>query len=226
MAAMPSPTASRCPLTRITPCAGAEIGVPEPSRRVGEGGSGKQGRAKDPGVGTDQQGLSILRISARQHDKGPSAIRFWEAAAVPARRPAALTGKQPDLEELKRVFAVIALQMADPGAGAHHLDVALYCPTDVAGAIFVCNDALADIGDDFHVCVRVTAETRAGRDLVVVPGHEGAAETTKWWRAFSQPRSPWSSVSLDRSCNMTDPGVRTRWGSVSGIAMTPKRSDD
>jgi hypothetical protein len=123
--------------------------VPEPSRRVGEGGSGKQGRAKDPGVGTDQQGLSILRISARQHDKGPSAIRFWEAAAVPARRPAALTGKQPDLEELKRVFAVIALQMADPGAGAHHLDVALYCPTDVAGAIFVCNDALADIGDDF-----------------------------------------------------------------------------
>jgi hypothetical protein len=94
------------------------------------------------------------------------------------------------------------------------------------GAIFVCNDALADIGDDFHVCVRVTAETRAGRDLVVVPGHEGAAETTKWWRAFSQPRSPWSSVSLDRSCNMTDPGVRTRWGSVSGIAMPPKRSDD
>jgi hypothetical protein len=78
------------------------------------------------------------------------------------------------LEELERVFAVIVFRMANPGSGTHHLDVARYDPTDVASAILVRDDTLADIGDDFHVRVSVTAEAGAGRDLVVVPDHEGA----------------------------------------------------
>jgi hypothetical protein len=56
--------------------------------------------------------------------------------------------------------------------------------------------ALADIGNDFHIRVGMTAEPGAGRDLVVVPDKEGQVDdspyccppkTTKWWRASSQP---------------------------------------
>jgi len=158
---------------------GGEIGVPESSRRVGKCGSGKKRGAQDPRVSADQEGIGILRISARQLDKASGAIRFGEFAAVPARRPAAVTRKQPDLEELEGVLVAIVLGMTDSGSGAHDLDVASNSPTDIAGAIFVRHRASADIGDDFHVSMGVTAEARAGRDLVVVPDHEGAKCTIR-----------------------------------------------
>jgi hypothetical protein len=63
--------------------------------------------------------------------------------------------------------------MTDSGAGAHDLDIAGNGPTDVAGAIFMRDRALLDIGDDFHVRVSVAAEAGTGRDLVVIPDHEG-----------------------------------------------------
>ena len=69
---------------------------------------------------------------------------------------------------------MIVLGMADPGSRAHHLDVARHGAADIAGAIFVRDHALADIGDDFHVRVSVMAEAGARGDLVVVPDHEGA----------------------------------------------------
>ena len=64
--------------------------------------------------------------------------------------------------------------MTDPGSCAHDLDVASHGPADIAGAVFVRHGALADIGDDFHVGMEVTSKAGAGRDLVVVPDHEGA----------------------------------------------------
>ena len=64
--------------------------------------------------------------------------------------------------------------MTDAGPGTHDLDVAGHGATDIADAVFMRDGALADIGDDFHVGVRVTAEPGAGRDLVVIPDHEGA----------------------------------------------------
>ena len=86
---------------------------------------------------------------------------------------------QPDLEELEGVFVAIVLGMSDARSGTYDLDVAGYSPTDVAYAIFVRDGALADIGDDLHVRMGVTAEAGAGRDLVVVPDHEGAECTVR-----------------------------------------------
>jgi hypothetical protein len=39
---------------------------------------------------------------------------------------------------------------------------------------FVRHGALANVGDDFHVGMGVTTEAGSGRDLIVVPDHQGA----------------------------------------------------
>ena len=137
--------------------------MPEANRRVGEAGSGKQGCAQNLGIGTDRQRIAVGRISARQHDEAPCPIRFWETATAPTRRPAALTGQQPDLKKLELVGAVIVLRMADSGSCAHHLDVARPCAADVARTIFVRDDAVANIADDFHIRMTVPAKAGARR---------------------------------------------------------------
>jgi hypothetical protein len=140
-----------------------EIRVPESRGRcVGESGPGKERRAQDPRVRADHKGLRILGISTRQLNKSSGAIRLGEFSAVPARCPARLTRKQPYLEELEGGFIAIVFGVTDSGSGTHDLNVASHGPTDVAAAIFMRDRALADIGDDFHVGMGVTAE--------VVPG--------------------------------------------------------
>jgi hypothetical protein len=64
--------------------------------------------------------------------------------------------------------------MTDAGSRTDDLNVAGYGPTDIADAIFVRDGALANVSDDFHVRMRVTAEAGAGRDFVVVPDHESS----------------------------------------------------
>jgi hypothetical protein len=71
------------------------------------------------------------------------------------------------------------LGMTDPSSGTHHLDVARDRVADIARAVFVRDNALADIGDDLYVHVGVMAEPGAGGDLVVVPDHEGAQRTIR-----------------------------------------------
>ena len=44
----------------------------------------------------------------------------------------------------------------------------------VTEAVFMSDGALADIGDDFHVAVRVRLEARLRRDAVVVPDAQAA----------------------------------------------------
>jgi hypothetical protein len=127
----------------------------------------------------DQKAIGILRISACQLDKVSGAIHLGEFATVPARLPAAMARKQPDLEELKEVFVAIVLGMTDSGSSAHNLDVASRGPADITGVVFVRHRALADIGYDFHVGVEVAAKAHAGRDLVVVPNHEGTEGTIR-----------------------------------------------
>jgi len=177
MAAIPSPTATRCPLTRTTPWAGARYTCRNRADgawvRVGKCGPGMKRCTQDPRVGADQEGLGIPRIPGCKLDEASGAIRLREFAAVPARRPSALAWKQPELEKLEGAFVAIVFGMTDSGAGAHDLDIASNGPTDVAGAIFMRDRALPDIGDDFHVRVTVAAETGAGRYLVVIPDHEG-----------------------------------------------------
>jgi hypothetical protein len=88
-----------------------------------------------------------------------------------------LTRKQPDLEQLERNLATIALGMSNTRPGAHDLNVARYRAADVAGAVFVRDDALPDIGNDFHVGMWVTAEAGTWGDFVVVPDHQSAKRT-------------------------------------------------
>src|ERR1700722_8052585 len=153
---------------------GSEIAVPVPIRRVGEDGPGNQRRAHDASIGAYKQRLRGLRLPACQLDETSRPICFRKLAAVPAGRPAALTGKQPDLEELQRILIAIVLGMPDPGSGTYDLDVARYGAANIADAILMGDRALADIGDDFHVCMGVQSEAGPGRDLVVVPNHERA----------------------------------------------------
>ena len=124
---------------------GSEIAVPVPSRRVREAGSGEQRRSHDARVGAYQQRLDILRISACQLDEASCPVRFREFAAIPAGHPAALMGKQPDLEELEGVLVAIVLGMTYARSGTYDLDVAGYGPTDIADAVFVRDDAFAGI---------------------------------------------------------------------------------
>jgi hypothetical protein len=52
--------------------------------------------------------------------------------------------------------------VGNPGAGAHDLYVAGFSAALVAKVVLVGNGPFTDIGDDFHVAVRVLRETGAG----------------------------------------------------------------
>src|SRR5258707_9807839 len=60
------------------------------------------------------------------------------------------------------------------GAGAHELDVTRFGSAFVAEAVSMGHRALTDIGDDFHVGVRVRRKPCVGRDLVVIPDAQRA----------------------------------------------------
>ena len=62
----------------------------------------------------------------------------------------------------------------DPAAGAHHLDVAGVGAALVPDRILVGDGAGADIGDDFHVAVRMRREAGLRSDAVVVPDADPA----------------------------------------------------
>jgi hypothetical protein len=72
-----------------------------------ESGSGEQSCPHDARVSAYQQRLGVLWISACQLDQASCPIRFREFAAIPAGRPTALTGNQPDLEQLEGVLVPI-----------------------------------------------------------------------------------------------------------------------
>ena len=64
--------------------------------------------------------------------------------------------------------------MADAGAGAHYLYVAGHGAAMVAEAVAVADGALADIGDDLHVAVRMSRKTTVGGNFVIVPDPQRA----------------------------------------------------
>jgi hypothetical protein len=59
--------------------------------------------------------------------------------------------------------------VGDAAAGAHHLHVAGHGAAAVAQAVLVADRALAHVGDDLHIRVRVGREAGVRRDGVVVP---------------------------------------------------------
>ena len=92
-----------------------------------------------------------------------------EASRAPAGRHAAAVRHDPDLEQPGRHLLQVVFGVHDAGAGVHHLHVARLGAALVAEVVAMGDRALADIGDDLHVAVRMRVEPGAGRHLVVVP---------------------------------------------------------
>lgn len=81
----------------------------------------------------------------------------------------------PDLQHVSGdVWGGIELAMEDAFAGAHELDLAGLEDAAVAEAVFVLEGTLDDVGEDFHVAVRVGGETAAGSDVVFVDDAKAA----------------------------------------------------
>ena len=209
-----------------------EIGMPKPAERVRDGRPRQKSRAQNPRVGADLQRLCVLGVPTRECDQSSGAIGLREAAIVPARRSAALTRKQPNLEQLEGNLATIALGMTDPRPRANNLNVARYRTADVAGAVLMRDDALPDIGDDFHVGMRVTAEAGAWGDLVVVPDHQSAKRTIcrvtvcrhyKMVACFKPSVIAAIERFLGSSRSIAVSRLRARWMFASGMVMEPKR---
>jgi hypothetical protein len=78
------------------------------------------------------------------------------------------------LKDLRGIRLEIVLRMLDAGSSAHHLHVPGFGTSAIAEAVLVGDRALPDIGNDFHVGVRVRREATFRRDLVVVPDAQRA----------------------------------------------------
>src|ERR1700751_2695947 len=102
------------------------------------------------------------------------------------------------------------LTMTDAGSGTHDLNVAGYGPNDIAKAIFARDGALADMGNDFHLQVRVTAEARAGLDFVV----DGCPF----------PTGPISQQIVDRSCHLVNATDRPLYGAADDLKAAAAKS--
>src|SRR3546814_4472538 len=59
--------------------------------------------------------------------------------------------------------------MANAGSGRHHLHVARLRPALVAEAVLMADRAFTNIGDDFHVAVRMRRKAGVRGDDIVVP---------------------------------------------------------
>src|ERR1051325_1437535 len=142
--------------------------------RVFDGFAGLEPGAQHPRSGADRQGLGVGAVAAGQRDQPPGAVGLRKWPGVPARRAAAAVRYDPDLEDPRRLGFAVVFGVADTGAGRHDLHVAGFGAALVAEAVLVADGAVADIGDDLHVRVRVRREPGAGRGLVVVPDAQRA----------------------------------------------------
>jgi hypothetical protein len=131
--------------------------------------AGLQGRARHSRISADRQGVVVVRPAGGQGHEASGAIGLGKRPRPPGRHAALVGGLDPDLEDPGGRRLEVVFRMADAGTCAHHLDVAGFGPALVAEAVLVADGALADVGDDLHVRVRVRREPGVRGDLVVVP---------------------------------------------------------
>src|ERR1700722_6720320 len=112
---------------------GGEIGMPKPAERVRDSRPCQKSCAQNPRVRPDLQRLCVLGVPTCERNQSSGAIRLRELAVVPTWRSTALPRKQPNLEQLERNLATIALGMSNTRPGAHDLNIARYRAADVAG---------------------------------------------------------------------------------------------
>jgi hypothetical protein len=63
----------------------------------------------------------------------------------------------------------IKFAMCDASACAHNLYITSLGPASIAQAIFMRDRAFADIGDDFHIVMRMRRKSRSCGNFVVIP---------------------------------------------------------
>ena len=127
-----------------------------------------------PGFSTNRQRLVIAGQATGERDEGAGPLASGELASAPGRRQSGLLRVNPYLENARFHILQVVLAVHDPGACAHHLHIASDGTAAVAEAVFMGDGALADVGDDFHVPVRVRFEPRLRRDAVFVPYAQAA----------------------------------------------------
>ena len=86
----------------------------------------------------------------------------------PTRRDVTLVRDDPDLIKPRIFVLIVIFGMAHTGSGAHHLNVARAGAAGIAEAILVRDRALPDIGNDFHIVVRMFAEAASGGNTVII----------------------------------------------------------
>ncbi len=126
-------------------------------------------RAHDTGVGADRQCVAIAVHARGERHQASGAVLLGKRPRVPARRFPETVGKNPYLEQRRMLLFAIHFRMLDSRARTHHLHVAGFGAAFVAQAVAMGDRAFADIGDDFHVAMRMGRETALRSDLVVVP---------------------------------------------------------
>jgi hypothetical protein len=141
---------------------GHQIAAAVLAQRIFRRFAGLQRGGHDAGIGADRQGVVIIVIAAGQHHELTGTLTLGEGAGAPARLVAALGGDDPDLEDLGGDVLHIVFAVGDAGARAHHLDVAGLGAALVAQIVLMGDRALADIGDDLHVAVRVRGKPVCG----------------------------------------------------------------
>src|SRR3546814_18264476 len=100
---------------------------------------------------------------SRQGHEPARTVGLRKLARAPAGIAAVTIGHDPDLEQRRFLILEVELAVRHAGAGAHHLDVARCGAAGIAHRVAVAARAGANIGDDFHVAVRVRGETPIGR---------------------------------------------------------------
>ena len=135
---------------------------------VGDGFVFGEADAVDVGVLLDGGG-AVTAVAGDDEDFG---CGFAGGVGMPlgvAGDEVAFAGLDPDLQHVSGdVWGGIELAMEDAFAGAHELDLAGLEDAAIAEAVFVLEGAFDNVGEDFHVAVRVSGEAAAGSDVVFV----------------------------------------------------------
>ena len=155
-----------------------EVRVAAVSQRVVDRIAGLQRGAEHACVGTQRQRLGVFLEAAGQRHEPARTFALRKRSRTPRWRLAAFVGDDPDLEDARGARLHVVLGVGDAAARTHHLHVAGLGAALVAEAVAVGDRALAHVGDDLHVRVRMRRKATLRRDRVVVPHAQRAPAHT------------------------------------------------
>jgi len=102
------------------------------------------------------------------------ALLLGEFLGPPGRQQAGAVRHDPNLKQRGHTWFQIIFGMHHTGAGTHDLHIASFGAAFITHAVLMRNGALADIGDDFHVAMRVRVKAHTGRDFIIIPHAQAA----------------------------------------------------